>query len=93
MMDFWRDHPVLRGVVTKAFMVGGSVSDADEQEAAIHYTKSLTFQVPDTDECRTPEIEIEGEFRESADANGEWATVLEMHPRDAYQRGRPVGNR
>jgi hypothetical protein len=76
------------GFVTRAFMVGGSIDDPQNQEEALHYIKSLTFQVPNNDQCRTREIEIIGEFRESADAAGEWATVLEIHPRYASVEGR-----
>jgi hypothetical protein len=76
------------GFVTKAYMAGGSVNDAQEQEEALHYVKGLIFQVPNKEQCTTREIEILGEFRESADANGEWATVLEIHPRYASVQGR-----
>jgi hypothetical protein len=81
------------GFVTKAFMVGGSVNDAQDQEEALHYIKGLTFQVPNTDQCRTREIEIIGEFRESADVAGEWATVLEIHPRYTSSEGRVLESR
>jgi hypothetical protein len=81
------------GFVTKAFMAGGSINDAQDQEEALHYVKGLIFQVPNTDQCRTREIEIIGEFRESADAAGEWATVLEIHPRYVSLEGRVVESR
>jgi hypothetical protein len=81
------------GFVTKAFMAGGSITDAQDQEEALHYVKGLIFQVPNTDQCRTREIEIIGEFRESADAAGEWATVLEIHPRYASLQGRVLESR
>ncbi len=81
------------GFVTKAFMAGGSINDAQNQEEALHYVKGLIFQVPNTDQCRTREIEIIGEFRESADATGEWATVLEIHPRYASVEGRVLESR
>jgi hypothetical protein len=78
------------GFVTKAFAVGGSIDDRRDQEEALHYVKSLTFQVPNSDQCRTREIEIIGEFRESTDGAGEWATVLDLHPRYASVQGRVV---
>ncbi len=78
------------GFVTKAFTVGGSIDDRQDQEEALHYVKSLTFQVPNSDQCRTREIEIIGEFRESAEGPGEWATVLELHPRYASVQGKVV---
>ena len=81
------------GFVTKAFFAGGSINDAQDQEEALHYVKGLIFQVPNTDQCRTREIEILGEFRESADAAGEWATVLEIHPRYASLEGRVLESR
>jgi hypothetical protein len=81
------------GFVTKAFLLGGTVDNAEDQEAALHYIKGLTFQTPDTDECSTREIEINGEFRESADTGGEWLTVLQIHPRYSYQDGRLVESR
>jgi hypothetical protein len=81
------------GFVTKAFMVGGSVNDIQDQEEALHYLKGLTFQVPNTDQCRTREIEIIGEFRESPDTSGEWTTVLEIHPRYASVEGRVLESR
>jgi hypothetical protein len=71
-----------------AFMVGGSVNDIQNQEEALHYVKGLTFQVPNTEQCRTREIEIIGEFRGSPDTIGEWATVLEIRPRYASVEGR-----
>jgi hypothetical protein len=76
------------GFVSKAFYAGGSINDPQDLEEALHYVKGLIFQVPDKDQCRTREIEILGEFRESADAAGEWATVLEIHPRYASVEGR-----
>jgi hypothetical protein len=81
------------GFVTKAFLAGGSINDAQDQEEALHYVKGLIFQVPDMDQCRTREIEVLGEFRESSDATGEWATVLEIHPRYATQEGRVLESR
>jgi hypothetical protein len=81
------------GFVTKAFMVGGNLNDIQNQEEALHYIKGLTFQVPNTDQCRTREIEIIGEFRESPDTTGEWTTVLEIHPRYASAGGRVLESR
>jgi hypothetical protein len=78
------------GFVTKAFALGGNAGNTLDAEAALQYTKSLTFQVPNDDECRTREIEIFGEFKESADAGGEWQTVLEIHPRYAMENGNVV---
>jgi hypothetical protein len=78
------------GFVTKAFALGGNVNNSLDQEAALSYTKSLTFRVPNSDDCRGREIEILGEFKESADAGGEWQTILEMHPRYAYQDGKVI---
>jgi hypothetical protein len=78
------------GFVTRAFALGGNVDDAGNQEAALHYTKGLIFQVPDTDECHAREMEISGEFHESADAGGQWVTVMEMHPRYTNQDGQLV---
>jgi hypothetical protein len=81
------------GFVTKAFMAGGSINDVQNQDEALHYVKGLIFQVPNLDQCRTREIEILGEFRESADAAGEWTTVLEIHPRFASVEGRVLESR
>ncbi len=81
------------GFVTKAFMVRGSIDDAQDQDEALHYVKGLTFQVPNTEQCRSREIEVLGEFRESPDAAGEWATLLEIHPRYTTVEGRVLESR
>jgi hypothetical protein len=39
------------GFVTQAFLAGANAYTAEEQEDALHYTKGLTFSVPNTAEC------------------------------------------
>jgi hypothetical protein len=84
---FWVNND---GFVTKAFILGGTVDRPEDQEAALRYIKGPTFQLPNTDECRSREIEIVGDFRRTADSNGDYVTVLDIHPQYAYQDGRLV---
>jgi hypothetical protein len=81
------------GFVTRAFTTGASVVSLADQDAELDYLKILTFDVPNTDDCRTKEIEMFGTFAETREPGGEWATVLDIHPRYAMQGDRVVESR
>lgn len=81
---FWVDG---NGFVTKAFYLGRTVYSTEEAEDAVHYTKGLTFTVPNTAECRVRQMELIGNFAEALGQTGEWSTVFEMHPRFSYVGG------
>jgi hypothetical protein len=69
------------GFVTRAFAIGASAVSAADQEAELDYLKILTFDIPDTEDCRAHEIEMNGTFVESRESGGEWATALDIRPR------------
>jgi hypothetical protein len=72
------------GFVTRAFVVGFTVATAADQEAELDFVQHLTFTVPGTQECQTRPLEMIGNFSESRESGGEWATVLEVHPLYAF---------
>jgi hypothetical protein len=58
---------------------------AADQEAELDFVQHLTFTVPGTQECQTRPLEMIGNFSESRESGGEWATVLEVHPLYAFE--------
>jgi hypothetical protein len=78
------------GFVTQVFVTGANVVVPADQETALDYVRHLTFEVPNTEECRTQRIEMIGSFLESKDSSGEWATVFEVHPRYSLDGSRVV---
>jgi hypothetical protein len=81
------------GFVTQVFETGSSVVASADQEAGLDYVRHLTFEVPNTEECRTQRMEMIGSFLESKDSSGEWATVFEVHPRYSLDGSRVVQSR
>ena len=73
------------GFVTNAFVAGFTVATSADQEAELDFVQHLTFTVPDTQECRTRRLEMIGNFSESRESGGEWATVFEVHPLYAFE--------
>jgi hypothetical protein len=78
------------GFVTRAFVAGFTVATAADQEAELDYVQHLTFTVSGTEECRTRPLEMIGNFSESRESGGEWATVLEVHPLYAFEGDKVV---
>jgi len=70
------------GFVTQAIVTGAIALSRADQEDALDYVRGLTFEVPNTEECRVRQMEMIGRFRESLelDSSGEWATVFEVTP-------------
>ena len=81
------------GFVTQVFVTGAGVVAPADQETALDYVRHLTFEVPNTEECRTQRMEMIGNFLESKDSSGEWATVFEVHPRYSLDGSRVVQSR
>jgi hypothetical protein len=73
------------GFVTRAFVAGFTVATAADQEAELDFVQHLTFTVPGTQECRARPLEMIGNFSESRESGGDWATVLEVHPLYAFE--------
>jgi hypothetical protein len=81
------------GFVTQAFNMGASVYSLQQMEDALHYVKLLTFEVPNTPECRVRQVELIGNFTEARGPSGDWITLFEMHPRYSFDGTRVVQNR
>jgi hypothetical protein len=58
--------------------------DPAEQEAEPAYTKTLTFSVPQTNECRLREMELIGDYFEMKSNSGKWATFVKLYPRLSF---------
>ena len=78
------------GFVTRAFVDGFTVATAADQEAELDFVQHLTFTVPGTQECQNRPLEMRGNFSESRESGGEWATVLEVHPLYAFEGDKVV---
>jgi hypothetical protein len=81
------------GFVTRAFVTGFTVTTAADQEAELDFVQHLTFTVPQTAECRSRELEMIGNFTESRESGGAWATVFDVSPRYSSEGGRIVQKR
>jgi hypothetical protein len=81
------------GFVTQAAFIGTSVVSPEDQEAAMNYTKGLTFVVPGTPECGVRQIELIGTFAEVKGSSGEWSTVFDPQPRYSLVGTRVVERR
>ncbi len=81
------DGGVIPAEVIASHYLGRTVYSTEEAEDAVHYTKGLTFTVPNTAECRVRQMELIGNFAEALGQTGEWSTVFEMHPRFSYVGG------
>ncbi len=80
------------GFVTQEFVTGANVVTPADQETELDYVRHLTFQVPDTEGCRSRKLEMIGNFYESRESGNEWSTVFEIRPRYALEDGRAVQN-
>jgi hypothetical protein len=81
------------GFVTRAFVIANRVVPQADQGTALDYVQHLSFMVPNTEECQTRQMEMLGNFLESRESGGEWATVFEVHPRYSLEGNRVVQNR
>jgi hypothetical protein len=78
------------GFVTRSFVIGFTVVSAADQQTELDFVQHLTFTVPGTEECRAQPLEMIGNFSESREAAGEWATVLEIHPLYSFEGSQVV---
>lgn len=69
------------GVVTRDVVMASNYALPAEQEAELVYTKTLTFSVPQTNECRLRDIELIGDYFEMKSNSGKWATFVKLYPR------------
>jgi hypothetical protein len=72
------------GVVTRDVVTASNFALPSEQEAALAYTKTLTFSVPQTTECRLRQMELVGDYFEMKSNSGKWATFVRLYPRLSF---------
>jgi|ERR1700733_1511075 len=72
------------GIVTREVVTASNYALPAEQEAELTYTKSLTFSVPQTTECRLREMELIGDYFEMKSNSGRWATFVRLYPRLSF---------
>jgi hypothetical protein len=72
------------GMVTREVLAASNYALPAEQEAELAFTKSLTFSVPQTSECRLREVELIGDFFEMKGSSGKWATFVKLYPRLSF---------
>ena len=72
------------GCVSQALVNGFTTYSAADQEAALDFLKVTTFIVPNTPECRSRKMEMNGVFLESRSSIGEWETILDLYPRYSF---------
>jgi hypothetical protein len=77
--DGFTSNPFIDGAVNG--MVPG------DQVAALDFVRHLTFEVPNTAQCRERHMEMIGYFLESMDAGGQWTTLFDVHPRLYIENG------
>jgi hypothetical protein len=89
-VHFWVDG---RGAVTREVLTGTSYATPAELQAELGFTKTLTFKVPDTVECRTREMELVGDYFEMKGTSGNWATFVKLYPRLSFDSDGVVQSR
>lgn len=72
------------GLVTRQVVTASNYALPAEQEAELAYTKSLTFSIPQTNECRLREMELIGDYFEMKNNSGKWATIVKLYPRLSF---------
>lgn len=68
------------GFVLNAYLQGGNVVSSSDQEAGLDYVRHLTFEAPDSEECKPLKIQMVGTFHMAKDSSGDWITVFDSHP-------------
>jgi hypothetical protein len=80
------------GFVLNAYVSGGTVVTAEDQEAAIDYVRHLTFETPTAEECQTLKMQMVGNFHMSKNSSGDWITIFDVHPVYSFNGSRVVVN-
>lgn len=81
------------GFVIQSYVNGFTIYSPADQAAALDYINTLTFQVPNTPECSTRKIELNGKFIQTRNSSGEWETILDVYPRYSFNGTQVVQNR
>ncbi len=74
------------GLVVRSQFVSGELGSAVEREAAVAYMRGLDFAVPDNGDCRRREIELISDVFEAPTSQGDWVTLVKVHPRYTLDR-------
>jgi hypothetical protein len=72
------------GLVSRELLTAANYGTLQEQQAEMGYAKEMTFTVPNTPECSAREIELIGDFFESREPTGNWATFVRLYPRFSF---------
>jgi hypothetical protein len=80
-LHFWVNGA---GLVSREVLTAANYGTPQEQQAEMAYAKEMTFTVPNTPECSAREIELIGDFFESREPTGNWATFVRLYPRFSF---------
>jgi hypothetical protein len=86
---FLVDHD---GFVMNPYVAGGTVVSPEDQEAAIDYTRHLSFETPTAEQCQTVKMQMVGNFHMSKSSSGDWITVFDAHPLYSFSGSQVVVN-
>lgn len=80
------------GFVMNVYLVGTRVVSPADQEAAMDYVRHLTFETPDSEECKTIKMQMVGTFQMAKDSSDDWTTIFDVHPVYSFNGDRVVVN-
>jgi hypothetical protein len=75
------------GLVVRSQLVTADLGTEVEQQAAVGYMRGLHFEVPESLDCRSREIELIGDVFEAPTSSGDWVTLVRVYPRLSIDAG------
>jgi len=72
------------GRVTREQLTGASYGTPAEQAAELAFVKQLTFSLPNTQACRSREVELISDVFEGRNPAAQWETYARLYPRYSF---------